>query len=191
MDRTASIGRLVNLVVPGGGLILVGSELLGVIVGLLFAATAGFALAATLLIPADVPATWRGLGIGVAIGTYLGAQIRFAQTLRERGAQASAERRRAALRAARSALLEGRVEAAWDSLAPLRDEFESDLVLAYRAAQVLTARGDGSAALVAWRRVRRLDRHRVYRREVLENEQALSSANALCGEDRVSEAQDA
>lgn len=172
-DRTATGGRLANLVIPGGGLILIGSEITGVLVALLFTAAASFALAVCLLFPDDVSPSWRGLGVGVAIGTYVGAQVRYAQSVRELRARATGQLRRAVLSDVRCALLAGQVEDAWRALQPLREQAESDLVLAYRLAQVLTARGDGAAALAAWRRVRRLDRHRIYRQELAENERAL------------------
>lgn len=181
-DEAATSGRLINLLIPGGGLILIGSELLGVLIAILFTMTACFALIATLLLPDDVSPTWRGLGIGVAIGTYLGAQIRYAQTVRYRSALADDEQRRSALRDARRALLESRVEDAWMALQPLLSRAEDDLVLAYRVAQVLTARGDGFAALVAWRCVRRLDRHHIYRQEVRENERALADQSGVIGD---------
>jgi hypothetical protein len=169
-------GHLVNLLIPGGGLILVGSEVIGVLVALLFTVSASFALAVSLLFPDDLSPSWRGLGIGVAIGTYLGAQIRLAQTVRYRRERLAEGLRRRALREARAALLAGRVEDAWRALQPLAAHVEHDLVLAYRFAQVLTARGDGPAALAAWRRVRRLDRHRIYRQEVVEHERVLSGS---------------
>ena len=167
--------RLVNLVIPGGGLILIGREILGVLIAVLFTVAACYALAATLLFPDDTSAAWRGLGIGVAIGTYLGAQIRYAQTVRYQADQAFGDLRRAALRAARGALRDGRAEDAWNALQPLLPQAEADLLVAYRVAQVLTARGNGLVALNAWRRVRRLDRHRIYREEVRANERALAS----------------
>jgi len=171
----ATRGRLINLVVPGGGLILIGSETMGVLIALLFTAAASFAIAASLLFPADFPPTWRGLGIGVAVGTYLGAQIRYAQTVRHQCERAADESRGAALQGVRRALLAGRVEDAWRALQPVVEQAENDLVVAYRLAQVLTAREGGAAALAAWRRVRRLDRHRIYWREVVENERLLSA----------------
>jgi len=163
-------------------LILIGRETLGVMIAILFTMTACYALAATLLFPDDTSATWRGLSIGVAIGTYLGAQIRYAQTVRCQADEAFGDLRRAALRAARGALREGRAEDAWNALRPLLPQAETDLLVAYRVAQVLTARGDRLAALNAWRRVGRLDRHRIYRQEVLENEQALGKRLRAVGD---------
>jgi hypothetical protein len=177
----AYCARLVNLVIPGGGLILIGSEITGTLVAVLFTAAACFSLGTSLAFPDDVSATWRGLGIGVALGTYVGAQVRFAQTLRYERGRASDELRRVALRDARDALSVGRVEDAWRSLQPIVRRVEADLLLAYRVAQVLTARGDDVAALRAWRRVRRLDRHRIYRQEVNEQERALSGVGQSAG----------
>lgn len=183
--RTLTGSRLINLIVPGGGLILIGHETLGVLIAVLFTITAGYALAATLLFPDDTSATWRGLGIGVAIGTYVGAQIRYAQTVRYQADQAFGDLRHNALRAARDALGTGHAEEAWNALQPLLPRAETDLLVAYRVAQVLTARGAGQAALSAWRRVRRLDRHRIYREEVRVNERTLASELGL-SDDRYS-----
>jgi hypothetical protein len=180
-NAPAYCARLINLVIPGGGLVLIGSEIIGTLVVILFTAAACFALGASLVFPDDVPATWRGLGIGVALGTYVGAQVRFAQTLHYERGRASDELRRVALRDARDALSVGRVEDAWRSLQPIVGRVEVDLLLAYRVAQVVTARGDDVAALRAWRRVRRLDRHRIYRQEVNEQERALSGVGQSAG----------
>lgn len=183
--RTIAGSRLVNLVIPGGGLILIGHEPLGVLIAILFTIATCYALAGTLLFPDDTSAIWRGLGIGVAIGTYLGAQIRYAQTVRHQADQAFGDLRRSALGDARSALHQGRSDDAWEALRPLLPQAETDLLIAYRVAQVLTARGDGLAALHAWRRVGRLDRHRIYRQEVCENEQALSRQVRAIGDQSV------
>jgi len=174
-ERVANCARLVNLVIPGGGLILVGGDVSGVLIALLFTATASFSVAASLLLPGEVPATWRGLGIGVTLGTYVGAQVRFAQTLYHQRGRIADQARRAALHDARQALLDGQVEDAWRALQPLADQADTDLVLAYRVAQVLTARGDEVAARAAWQRVRRLDRHRIYRPETVACERTLSA----------------
>ena len=171
---TVLVSRLANLVVPGGGLVLMGAEASGVAIALLFTGAASIALAASLLFPDDLAPSWRGLAIGVALGTYLGAQLRFAQTVRQQRQGAVEARRETALRGARQALRSGRIDDAWEQLQPVLDQANDDLPLAYCVAQVLTARGDQVAAQAAWRRVRRLDRHGIYRREIVEAEQTLS-----------------
>jgi len=170
--RCEHLARAANLLVPGGGLILVGQVAGGVIVALLFALLANLSAAATLLFPDDVPALWRAGLLGVTAGVYLGAQVRLAQTLREGRTRARLERRNQALRLAREHLLRGEAQAAWEVLQPVLDLADSDLLVAYRAAQVLTACGDAQAARQAWERLRRIDRHRIYRREIEQHIQA-------------------
>lgn len=176
--RGTAAARLINLVIPGGGLILIGSEVVGTLIALLFAVVANFAVAAGLLFPDDLSATARNLGIGVALGTYLGAQIRYAQTVRYRREVGQERQRRAALHAARAALERGRADEAWQALEPIADRAEDDLLVAYRVAQVLTARGAGRDAATAWQRVQRLDRHRIYRREVIASARRLSEPDS-------------
>ena len=173
--KTAGWPRWINLLVPGGGLILIGNGFSGVLIAVLFTLSTSFALAAILLFPDDVPRTWRGLALGIAVGTYLGAQWRYAQTVRYRADQAFWDVRKETVRQARQALLEGRGAEAWDILQPLKNDVEVDLALAYLVAQVLTQTGDESGARTAWRRVKRLDRHRIYRREIREYEERTSA----------------
>ena len=177
--RSASLARIVNLVIPGGGLILIGLEWLGVLVALLFAISANYAILATFILPDEVSRIWRGLGLGVAVGTYLGAQIRFAQTLRDSRRQEHDAVRRRALAGARIALGEGRVEDAWQVLLPIHHLADRDLLVAYRIAQVLTARGDEPASAAAWSRVKCLDRHRIYYRELSEYTRMLVDCDRL------------
>jgi len=175
-EPSTILPRVANLLVPGGGLVLAGSLTPGVAIALLFIAAANFAVGANLLFPDDFAPTWRGLGVGVAIGIYLGAQLRLAQSLRDARRQRARDRRVQALRTARSALAVGQVDQAWQALEPLAEQVEQDLVLAYWVAQVLTARGDGPAALAAWRRVRLLDHHHIYRREIEQAQRVLTAA---------------
>ena len=165
--------KWINMIIPGSGMILLGYEVLGLLVALLFTVAGGFALLATLLVPDDVSPTMRGLSIGIALGTYIGAQIRHAQTMRDRRQRELDARRKSALLGVRRALLKNQASQAWELLQPIIFLVEEDLAIAYRVAQVLTARGDGYAALAAWRRVKRLDQHRIYSMEVLENERTL------------------
>jgi hypothetical protein len=172
-QREESAARWLNLLIPGGGLIMVGHVWLGLVVAAAFTACANSALAMGLLFPDDLPAWVGGLSIGVAGGTYLGAQLRLAQTVRSRRRDAATARRRRALEAARVHLAGGEYEQAWEAIRTLAEQADRDLLLAYRVAQVLTAKKDVDEALRAWHLVRSLDRHHVYREQILTNERAL------------------
>lgn len=170
--RTA---RRLNLLVPGAGLVLLGSALTGLVIAAVFAASANFVLIAALLIPDDVTPWLRGLGIGVTGGSYVGAQIRFAQTVRRQRQTAVQAARRRALALARANLQAGDYVQAWEALRPVSYLAADDLLVAYRIAQVLTGKQDVPGAQLAWQRVRDLDKHHIYRRLIEQGERQLRS----------------
>lgn len=183
-DREQTFARWINLLVPGGGLIAIRDVWTGVVVALLFTLSANAAIAARLLIPDEFSPWLAGLCIGVAGGTYIGAQFRLAHTVREQRREAALRQRRAALAAVCDRLERGDGEAALEALEPLRSAAEQDLLVAYRLAQVLTMKRDVSAALEAWQQVRVLDRHHVYRRQIANGTRVLLGA-ASVPEERV------
>jgi hypothetical protein len=156
----------VNLLLPGGGLILLGAVGSGLLAGTLFIACANFALAAVLLFPDDFSDTTQALGIGLAAGAYVGAQVRVTTQVRRLRAEGTAARRRRALWAARDCLARGDAAAAVDVLRPLVEAEAQDLLVTYQWAQSLTAAGDATRARDAWQQVRRLDRHGIYKQHI-------------------------
>lgn len=172
--RSTTLAVIVNLLIPGAGIILLGWIWVGLIVGLVFVLCANYALWATLLIPDEFSAWMRGLGIGLAGGTYFGAQLRLAWTVRRQQQQRYAALRRAALAAVQTCLRRGDYTAAVAAIRPIRQQADRDLLIAYRWAQVATGMRDVEAAWAAWRRVRALDPHRIYRDEIRANQEALA-----------------
>lgn len=170
---TAQWAPLVNLLLPGGGLILIGAIGSGFAVGLAFAACANLALVATFLIPDDFTRGTHALIVGVAGGCYVGAQIRYAQAVRSVRRDARAKLRRDALRRSGALLAEGRSEQALELLYALSEACPGDLLVTYRLAQVLTDAGHKRAARIAWRRLLVLDRHGVYRIKIAQYEREL------------------
>ena len=162
-----------NLIVPGAGIIALGSPWVGFAVGLLFTFCANFAIWAALVIPDEFTPWVRGLAIGFAGGTYVGAQLRFAQTVRNLHRRAAARQRDTALRVVRECLLRDDYAAALQALTPVRECAPRDLLVARRLAQVLTGLNEVNEALAAWQQVRALDRHRIYRDETRAAEQVL------------------
>jgi len=153
----------VNLLLPGGGMILIGSVASGLLGGLVFAACANLALLAVLLFPDDFSGTTQALAIGLAAGAYVGAQVRFAGCARKLREQTAASFRRRLLWQSQELLAHGEAAHAVEVLRPLADQACGDLLVAYRLAQALTAAGDVPAARAAWQQVRQLDRHGLYR----------------------------
>ena len=186
--RAGAAARWINLVVPGGGLIVIGCTWTGIVVAMVFAAMANSAVAVSALFPDDYPAWVGGLCIGLAAGSYLGAQMRLAQTLRRRRRETELGFRRQVLAQVCECLVRGAAQEALEAIRPLAGEAAHDLLVAYRLAQVLTAKRDVRAAAEAWKRVRAIDRHHIYRHEVLKNERQL---RALRGSDATEETTDA
>jgi tetratricopeptide (TPR) repeat protein len=155
-----------NLLLPGGGLILVGAVPSGLLVGLVFAACANFALAAALLFPDDFPPAAQLAGIVLAAAAYLYAQARLAQAVRDLRRQAAAALRRRVLAETQELLARGDHARALAALSAIADQAGADFLVAYRLAQALTAAGNTAAARRAWLRVRELDPHGIYKPQV-------------------------
>lgn len=66
---------LLNLLIPGTGLILRRREWLGFLIALMFAICANFAIAGFLIAPVAFPAWIVWLAVVLAIGIWLGAQL--------------------------------------------------------------------------------------------------------------------
>ncbi len=152
-----------NLLLPGGGLILCGYATQGLVGGLVFAACANFALAAVLLFPDDFAAPVRAAAIALAACGYVGLQWGQLRAEYARQRRDAAERRARTLRAVQKFLAAGDSGSARSALESLAQEWPDDLHVAYRLAEVLSAAGDVVAARAAWRHLRTLDRDGIYR----------------------------
>jgi hypothetical protein len=172
-ERTAAWARAINLLVPGTGMILIGSTVTGLLAGLLFAACANLAIVAVFLFPDDFSGTTQALAIGLAAGTYCGVQVRLAGQIRAQRAAAAASFRRQVLWQSQELLAQGQAAGAVEALQPLAAKAGSDLLVAYRLAQALTAAEDRPAARAAWQQVRALDRHGLYKQQLRENADTL------------------
>ncbi|MBK8915709.1 MAG: hypothetical protein IPM64_14135 [Phycisphaerales bacterium] len=184
--RTA---RLLNLFLPGVGLVWIGALWRGVLIGLSFAALANASLALSLLIPDEIPTAGFVILLVATGATYLAAQlwvVRVAGAVRRGELLAS---RTEVLARVAELLNTGDGRAALAALEPLSASAEDDLLIAVRYAQAVQAAGHQpesadprtpndeaesaasaastrAAVIAAWIRVRRLDPHRIYGREV-------------------------
>ncbi len=162
-----------NLLLPGAGLILLGATGAGILTGLVFAACANFAVLAVLLFPDDFGERLQFLAIGLAAGCYVGAQLRYHRAVRSLRIRQASALRRHLLRQTEQWLEAGQPARALDCIRQLADLATTDLLVAYRLAQTLTAAGDVPAARAAWQQVRRLDRHGIYRAQVCQQQRIL------------------
>ncbi|MFH1745483.1 MAG: hypothetical protein ABIG44_00400 [Planctomycetota bacterium] len=165
-SRLISLAAVVNLLIPGAGIIILQRIWTGLLVGLAFIVCANYALWVTLLVPYDFAPWARGLSIGLAGGAYVGAQIRLAYTAHSRQHQLASALRHETLAAVQDCLRRGDFLAAAQALEPLREQHKNDLFIAYRAAQIASGLKEPDAIKSAWRQVQKLDKHHIYRAEV-------------------------
>ncbi len=165
---------LLNLVAPGAGLAWLGRLIDGWLVGLAGALTANLAIWAFMILPDETTATGRRTLLLLALLVFVLAQVLYAQAVRDAARRRSEHVRRGALSHSRRLLECGDAQGAWMALSPALGHDADDLLLAYRAAQVLTAAGDVDRARHAWQRVRRLDGHRIYRAQIAEAQARLT-----------------
>lgn len=176
MARLRSPVTLANLLLPGAGLILVGSIWAGLLVGVTFTAAANYTLAAFFVFPDEFAGWAKYAGLGITVVAYAGGQAILAQTSQLRESAAYFTLRKRVLREAQRLLQQGDCTAALGVLETLGDAAERDLLIAVRRAQILTATPDAQIAIGAWRQVQSIDLHGVYRRECEQQLRRLESA---------------
>lgn len=151
-----------NLLVPGAGLVLLGEPAIGVLLGLLYAALLNLLIASCLIFPDELSSSTTLIATIGAAAVYVFAQRRLPAAESRTAMMRITAQRRAALKTAAECIQRGDGLGARAALLPIADRAEDDLLLAYRMAQAASLCGDAAAAREAWRRVRKLDRHRIY-----------------------------
>jgi hypothetical protein len=157
---------LLNLVVPGAGLIVRGAVGSGLLCGLLFAACANLTLAACLLFPDEMSASGRTLALVITGVVYVLVQVRMAQITGLAARRTKEQFRRERLLRVQECLRREDVAGALEAIEPLMDSAGTDLLVAFRVAEVLTLADDQEGARAAWANVRALDRHGIYRAQM-------------------------
>ncbi len=177
-SRITVTAGVLNLVAPGAGLTLIGALGWGIGLAVLFGLAANAAIAATWLFPDEVPPVWAAAFFGLAAASYMTAQVRLGQILRERRAASARALRRDRLAAVQDHLSQGAAEQAWERLQPLRAQAPDDLLVALLTAETLTSRGAGEEAARAWDRLAALDRHHLYREQIRAGRARLATASS-------------
>lgn len=159
---------VLNLAVPGSGLIVLRREWLGLAAAALFGILAQVALLGLLLLPATIPAWLTTLSVSLALFVWLGAQ--WLLWMRWRTATGPGmERQLSALceRAADALSRQAFAEAA-EILEVALTVNDEDLAVNVKWAELMTVTGQFPKARQAWRRILSLDRSGDARRLALE-----------------------
>lgn len=157
---------LVNLLIPGSAVILVGGPLPGALLALLYAAAASFAIWAVWIVP-DSAAPWMtGIAVAFAAAAFVAGQLQLAQSLRRRRAERATDARRRVLQRVARCIDDGAYREALEALRPLQAAARQDLLVSFRVAQVLTLARIVPEAEAAWRHLRAIDIHHIYRDEI-------------------------
>lgn len=175
---SANASRVLNLLLPGGGMIAVGAVWRGLLVGAAFTVLLNVAIIFGLIIPDATPpqSHFYVMCVAATAVVYIGAQVWLNRVLHQRDRMHAHAARHELLREIAALLAAGDAGGAIERLRPHEALCESDLLFAYRLAQAMHAAARGQpaessatahgAVRVAWLRVRRLDAHRLYRAEV-------------------------
>lgn len=153
---------LVNLLLPGLGLVLLDAIIFGTAVALSYIVVLNGTLAVLLLIPDDVPQAVELVLIGTVCAVHISGQFALRAVARSRGRDRIRERRVALVAHANQLLQDDRGPEALSALLPIAGDAESDLDVAYCLALAFTQTEDRPAACEAWERVRRVDQDGIY-----------------------------
>lgn len=153
---------VLNILVPGAGLIVRRREWLGLALALLFGVATNVALAGWLVAPAAIPGRYAWGASGLAVLSWAAAQVLLARQSRSLVHQAHAVE--AILRRAADCRQSGDVSAAREALDSAVDLDPEHLAAHVERARFLTESSDIDAP-AAWRRVARLDTAGRFRQE--------------------------
>jgi len=150
------IAFLVNLIIPGTGLICARREWFGILLALLFGICAQLALAATFFAPAAVPDAFAALAAVAAGVVWLVAQLALAWRVRWITSDDACARFDLLLGDARRARDAGDIETARLAYRGALEIDDEDLTANLEYARLIES-ADPAAARRAWRRVHDLD----------------------------------
>lgn len=165
---------VINLFVPGAGLIVLRRQWLGLALSVLFGLLAQIVIFGLLIVPEDVPRWAVFVSAFAALGTWALAQWLAISRVRFVASPGLEGELRALCGRAREALVGEDWTEARRTLLVASDLNDEDLELAVLWAELMTATGQVSEARRWWHRVLRLDRARVHRQTALGALSALS-----------------
>ena len=157
--------RLINLIIPGTGLILMRREWAGFLLALVFGLGANAAIAGFYIAPEAIPYSFSSLSVVIAVFAWILAQIllhRQSKYLARTCVDLAA-----LLARSREAMTRGDVEVAGRTISDAinldGEDIEANVLWARYCVQI----GDRDQACRVWQRVCKLDSRRQYRAEAL------------------------
>ncbi len=155
---------LLNLILPGAGLIVRRREWLGVALALVFGISGNVALAGLLIAPEALPAWMPAAAIVLCVLAWVGSQVLL--RLQCRRLENCAKGVEALLAASRAALADGDINLAQESLESAVSLDEEHVEVNVLWARLCQQQGKPTEARQWWSRVAELDVRRRYRAEV-------------------------
>lgn len=168
MPVRLTIAAVLNLLLPGSGLILTHRHWLGFVMALLFTACGHVAAIGILIAPEAIPHRLTALATGGAAAIWLNAQYLFFRRVivlsdRTRTAQIAL-----CHQLADEGVQQGRTEDAWGALDVALTIDDEDLQTHLRRARLYQLLGKPLEARRSWRKVQQLDKQQAFRREMIQ-----------------------
>lgn len=170
------VAGILNLLVPGTGLILLGRTWLGIALAVWFALGAQVGAFGLLIAPASVPFWISGTALALAALSWLVAQAQLTSRIRFLRDPNLPEEMDALRRLAETAISRGDLAAARSALRVALAVDDADLRIRILWARLLSLDGRTTKARRAWRLAQRLDREHAFATEIRSELQRLETA---------------
>ena len=168
MNHHPLLAVLLNLLLPGCGLILARREWLGFVIALFFTVCGQIAIFGLWNAPQSVATPVTALALGFAVALWVGAQMLLRRQLRIVADPNAAVQINTCHHLADEAVASGRLEDAYGALCVAKTVDDEDLSTHVRLARVATLLGRYDEARQIWRKVEQLDRKQEFRRELVQ-----------------------
>lgn len=162
------IAAILNLVMPGSGLILAQRHWLGFFMAMLFAACGHIAAVGLLIAPDAVPIRLTAFASGAAAAIWLSAQYLLVRRVRALADRSRADQLALCHRLADEGVQEGRTEDASGALDVALTIDDEDVQTHVRRARLHHLLGRPEEARRSWQKVEQLDKRAMFQREMIQ-----------------------